>query len=135
MALQLIAWLITLMASSLYFSSPPSDYVGTWQLDAFRCSEIYEFHEDGSLTIRSRDEVTHHLWSIYPARMGNGISKRWDVLELITLSDNGQPDCAGSTHDNSGNRDIIKVSLSLNHRSLLHCNRNSTDCWSLHRIN
>lgn len=85
--------------NDLYKNFMPSKaLVGAWKVNYFNCSETYEFKQDGTLKIYSRDEITENNYSLIDVPTSTGRNK----LTIKTISDNGKKDCANSTKDSTG---------------------------------
>jgi hypothetical protein len=78
----------------------PPALPGTWFLKMPRtgCEETYRFTADGKVNVTSAREQTENEFKVFPPE---DKSARWR-LTITTRKDNRQPDCGGSTADDTG---------------------------------
>ena len=88
-------------SSEINYSGHP--IIGSWSFTYNNCVETYQYHENGIRKVTSNQEIVEASFTISNNPLASGFYKINDKV----LSDNGKPDCEGSTKDMSG--DIVNL--------------------------
>lgn len=80
----------------------------TWQPEGKSCTEVYEWHADGTGLVTSGEEVTETRFQISKMPDRNGF---YVFLDRV-VKDNRGRDCAGSTKDDTGRKTTLYIQMS-----------------------
>ena len=103
-----------LFAAAIVMAAPahagdgnPADIVGkwTWTRAENNCTEVYDYHPDGTVQVESGAEKTDNTYSIASAPDQNGFFK----LDLKIVADHGGRDCADSDDDSTGQEQSVYI--------------------------
>lgn len=88
-----------------------------WKMPRTACEETYRFSADGKVAVTSNREVTENDYVIAPPEDKSARFR----LTITTRKDNRQPDCGGSTADDTGKAATQHVFLNYAQDVMLVC--------------
>jgi hypothetical protein len=77
----------------------------TWTRAENGCTEVYDYHADGTLQVQSGAEKTDNTYSMASSPDENGFFRA--VLKVV--KDYGGKDCGDTEEDNSGQEQIVYI--------------------------
>lgn len=106
------------------------DIVGTWEWTSRKsgCSEQYVYRQDGTLAVRRGEKRIENTYRMSWAPEPNG---RYRV-SIVTLKDNGGPDCEGSAVDSTGRQSVVYLLFGQSRETMIQCDSPAgADCTGL----